>query len=131
MIGRPAAVAVLVALAAVAGSRAPDVARAELVLDAHGERTWMAWSHYRADADRRLDRVAAGLPDAPDAACLSIEVAADQPAWWWHAKALYHLERHRVVEVRRAGEPPAAGAACLVLEQGPDGAFGIAGRPRG
>lgn len=124
-IGRATAVALLVALSGVAAWRATGIAATPPVLAAHGERTWIDWSHRDPDAERHLAAAAARLPLAR---CVAVVVEADEDPFWWTVKALYHLRRHRVVEVRRAGEAAGADADCLVLEQGADGGFGIAGR---
>lgn len=124
-IGRATAVALLVALSVVAAWRATGIAATPPVLAAHGERTWIGWSHRDPEAERQLAAAAAHLPPAR---CVAIVVAADEDPLWWSVKALYHLRRHRVVEVRRAGEAAAADADCLVLEQGAAGGFGIVGR---
>jgi hypothetical protein len=128
VIGRFAAVAVLVVLGTVAAWRASEVVGVEPAFAAHGERTWMAWSLYRDDADQRLGAVAARL-DGEE--CVSVVVGAEEPTWWWHAMALYHLRRHRVIEVRHAGEPDAETTGCAVVEQRPDGDFEIVERTPG
>lgn len=127
-VGRSAAIAVLVVLSAVAAWRASEILGAEPAFDAHGERTWMAWSLYRDDASERLGAVAARLDGER---CVSVVVGAEEPTWWWHAMALYHLRRHRVVELRPAGEPVTAAAGCVVVEQRPDGDFAIVERAPG
>jgi hypothetical protein len=124
-IGRATAVALLVALGVVAAWRAAGIVATPPVLAAHGERTWIGWSHRAPEAERRLAAAAARLPPAR---CVAVVVETDQDPPWWSVKALYHLRRHRVVEVRRAGDAAAADADCLVLEQGAAGGFGIAGR---
>lgn len=126
--GRSAAIAVLVVLSTVAAWRASEVAGAEPAFDAHGERTWMAWSLYRDDAGEWLGAVAARLDGER---CVSVVVGAEEPTWWWHVMALYHLRRHRVVEVRRTGEPGTVAAGCEVVEQRPDGGFAIVERTPG
>ena len=123
-IGRATAVALLVALGVVAAWRATGIAATPPVLAAHGERTWIDWSHRDPEAERHLDAAAARLTPAR---CVEVVVEADEDPNWWSVKALYHLRRHRVVEVRRAGDAAAADADCLVLEQGAAGGFGLVG----
>jgi hypothetical protein len=124
-IGRATAVAVLVVLSGLAAWRATGIAATPPILAAHGERTWIDWSHRDPEAERHLAAVAARLPLAH---CVAVVVEVDEDPIWWSVKALYHLRRHRVVEVRLAGEAAARDADCLVLERGAAGGFGIAER---